>query len=129
MLGTWSRGELVTEGETVKLRQQRDVTRDTSRRAASCCADGCFLSVGVDARTVDLRMAFGKINGTSKCGHYIKKKIMNIYCLLSIMLLDIYYYYYFTVFFCRLHVFYLNFAMRIHACHAALNVPVKLFQV
>ena len=69
MLGTWSRGELVTEGETVKLRQQRDVTRDASRRAASCCSDGCFLSVGVDARTVDLRMAFVKINGTSKCGH------------------------------------------------------------
>ena len=73
--GPRSHGELVTEGETVKLRQQRDVTRDTSRRAASCCAS----SPWVDARTLDLRMVFGKMNGTNKCGHYIKKKIVNIY--------------------------------------------------
>ena len=33
----------------------------------------------VDARTLDLRMVFGKMNGTNKCGHYIKKKIVNIY--------------------------------------------------
>ena len=34
MVGTWSRGELVTEGETVKLRQERDVTQAVALLAA-----------------------------------------------------------------------------------------------
>ena len=34
MVGAWSHAELVTEGETVKLRQERDVTQAVALLAA-----------------------------------------------------------------------------------------------
>ena len=119
--GPRSHGELVTEGETVKLRQQRDVTRDISRRPATCCAS----SPWVDARTLDLRMVFGKMNGTNKCGHYIKKKIVNIYYVVRYLL------YIFYCFLSSACCFILTLRCARHACPPCAKkcVTVKLCQV
>ena len=53
MVGTWSHAELVTEGETVKLRQERDVTQAVALLAARLMGASF---TRVDARTDDLSM-------------------------------------------------------------------------
>ena len=65
MVGTWSRGELVTEGETVKLRQERDVTQAVALLAAAAVLMDASFS-RVDARTDDLSKILRKMNGTNK---------------------------------------------------------------
>ena len=97
MVGTWSRAELVTEGETVKLRQERDVTQAVALLAALLMGASF---TRVDARTDDLSKIIRKMNGTDKCGHYVDKEENHEY--ISIMLLDIYHY--ILLVFCRLHV-------------------------
>ena len=64
MVGIWSRGELVTEGETVKLRQERDVTQAVALPAAALLMGASFTRV--DARTDDLSKILRKMNGTNK---------------------------------------------------------------
>ena len=69
-VGTWSHAELVTEGETVKLRQERDVTQAVALLAAAVLMGASF--PWVDARTRSL--VFRRMNGTNKCGHYVDKE-------------------------------------------------------
>ena len=65
MVGTWSRAELVTEGESVKLRQERDVTQAVALLAAAAVLMDASFS-RVDARTDDLSKILRKMNGTNK---------------------------------------------------------------
>ena len=62
---------MVTEGETVKLRQERDVTQAVALLAAAVMMGAS--SPRVDARTDDLSKILRKMNGTNKCGHYVDK--------------------------------------------------------